>query len=128
MQIRSYRDLKVWQQGMDLAGAAYQLTAAMPAAEVYGLTSQIRRSAALVPANIAEGYGRGSTGSYIHFLKTARGSLLEFETHVLLAEKIGMLGIERTGPFLTGADSIGKMLTALITSVRSKRLATICDP
>lgn len=121
VEVRSYRDLKVWQQGMDLASAAYQLTASMPKSERYGLTSQIRRSAASVPANIAEGYGRGSSGSYIQFLKTARGSLLELETHVLLAERIGILGTEQSGPFLISADNIGKMLSALIRSIQTNR-------
>ncbi len=119
MRINSYRDLKVWQQGMSLAVAIYQVTATMPANEQYGMTSQIRRAAASVPANIAEGYGRGSTGSYVHFLKIARGSLLELETHLLLAEKIGLLRVEQIRPSLQIAESIGKMLSALIKSVRS---------
>ena len=92
--IRSYRDLKVWQLAMDLAEESYRISQTMPITETYGLTSQIRRSAASIPANIAEGYGRESTGSYVHFLKTARGSLRELETHVLLAQRIGMKAIQ----------------------------------
>ena len=128
VDVRSYRDLKVWQQGMDLAGAAYQLTTSMPKSELYGLTSQIRRSAASFPANIAEGYGRGSSGSYIQFLKTARGSLLELETHILLAERIGMLSSEQSGPFLMRADNIGKMLSALIRSIQTNRFEVGATP
>ncbi len=118
--IRSYRDLKVWQAGMDLAEAAYRLAQAMPTSEVYGLTSQIRRSAASVPANIAEGYVRDITRSYIHFLKTARGSLRELETHVLLAQRIGLIDGAGASALLHDAESVGKMLYALMQSLEKK--------
>lgn len=88
--IRSYRDLLVWQRGMDLAAEVYRLSRAWPKEETYGLTSQARRAAAAIPANIAEGYGRQSTASYAQFLKIARGSLKELETHLLLAERVGL--------------------------------------
>jgi four helix bundle protein len=71
--IDSYRDLLVWQQGMDLAITVYQVTPAWPKEELYGLTSQVRRAATAVPANIAEGYGRENPGSYLQFLKIAQG-------------------------------------------------------
>jgi four helix bundle protein len=66
--IRSFRDLVVWQKAMTLAAACYATTRQFPAAETYGMTSQIRRAAASIPANIAEGNGRENTGSYIQFL------------------------------------------------------------
>src|SRR5215472_5214879 len=83
--INSYRDLRVWQDAMSLAESCYQLTASFPREEMFGLTSQIRRSAASVAANIAEGHGRENTGSFIH-QRIAQGSLKELETHLLLAE------------------------------------------
>jgi len=122
--IQSYRDLKVWQLAMDLAENAYRLSQAMPATELYGLTSQIRRSAASIPANIAEGYGRESTGSYIQFLKTARGSLRELETHVLLAQRLGNVDRPQADKLLANAETIGKMLWALMKSVEACRPAT----
>lgn len=115
--IQSYRDLRVWQLAMDLAEEAYRASRAMPVAETYGFVSQIRRSAASVPANIAEGYGRESTRSYILFLKTARGSLREFETHVLLAERIGLLANNEAQALVKNAETLGKMLYALIRSL-----------
>ena len=89
--IESHRDLVVWQKSMDLAVAPYRLTDAFPGHERYGLTSQIRRSCASIPANIAEGYGRESAGAYAQQLKIAQGSLKEFETHVELVHRIGMI-------------------------------------
>ena len=115
--VNSYRDLKVWNAGMDLAVAAYKLTKDFPREENYGLTSQIRRSAASVPANIAEGYGRESTGSYVQFLKTARGSLKELETHVLIAQRVGIPKETQAESILVLADAIGRMLNALIKSI-----------
>ncbi|MEB3214027.1 MAG: four helix bundle protein, partial [Leptolyngbyaceae bacterium] len=73
-KIQSYRDLEVWQQGMNLAEACYQLTKAFPKEEVYGMVSQIRRAAVSIPANIAEGYGREYRNEYIKFLRIAQGS------------------------------------------------------
>ena len=81
--IKSYRDLRVWREAMGLAVATYQLSGELPKHELYGLTSQIRRAAASVPANIAEGYGRESKGSYVQLLRVAQGSLKELETHLL---------------------------------------------
>jgi four helix bundle protein len=71
--IESHRDLVAWQRAMDVVVAVYGLTSAWPKAEIYGLTSQARHAAVSVPANIADGYGRQSRGSYVHFLKVAQG-------------------------------------------------------
>ena len=86
--VQTYRDLIVWQKSMTLAVSCYQMTKQFPASETYGLVSQIRRSAASIPANIAEGNGREITGSYIHSLRIAQGSLKELETHVLLSSMV----------------------------------------
>lgn len=116
--VRSYRDLLVWQKGMDLAADVYRLSRAWPKEEVYGLTSQARRAAAAIPANIAEGYGRQSTASYAQFLKIARGSLKELETHLLLAERVGLVVEGTCADALQEADELGRMLGCLITSLR----------
>ncbi len=90
-EIRSYRDLVVWQQGMALAASCYKATKSFPRDEAYGMTSQIRRAAASIPANIAEGNGRENTGAYIQSLRIAQGSLKELETHELLAESVELM-------------------------------------
>lgn len=115
--IESYRDLKVWQLGMDIAVDVYRLTQDYPRDEQFGLTSQTRRAASSVPANIAEGYGRNSKASYVNFLRIAQGSLKELETHVLLAERVGMARSEGTTDILGRCDRLGKMLGSLITKV-----------
>lgn len=81
-QIRSFRDLIVWQKSMKLVTEVYLLSKTLPRDEQYGLVSQIRRSAVSIPSNIAEGYGRGSTGDYVRFLLISRGSLYELQTQL----------------------------------------------
>jgi len=115
--VRSYRDLLVWQKAMDLAAEVYRLSRAWPKEELFGLTSQARRASAAIPANIAEGYGRHSTASYSHFLKIARGSLKELETHLLLSERVGVAVPGTCTEALLQADELGKMLGSLIKSV-----------
>lgn len=114
MQINSYRDLAAWQQAMDLVVAVYETTRTWPKEEIYGLTSQARRAAVSVPANIAEGYGRENLGSYVQFLRIAQGSLKELETHLLVAERIGMLPQVDRGSLLSQAETVGKILRGLI--------------
>jgi four helix bundle protein len=106
--------LIVWQQAMELAAAVYETTRSWPRDELYGLTSQIRRAATSVPANIAEGYGRENRGSYQQFLRIAQGSLKELETHLLIAKRIGIASDPSTHHLLTQSESIGKLLRLLI--------------
>jgi four helix bundle protein len=86
--MRKHQELRVWQQAMDLVEQIYQISAAFPDGEKYGLTSQIRRSAVSVPSNIAEGAARGSSKEYIRFLYIARGSLSELETQLLIGQRL----------------------------------------
>jgi four helix bundle protein len=120
--IKSYQDLKVWQEGMDLAEACYQLTKTFPKDEIYGMTSQIRRAAISIPANIAEGYGREYRAEYIHFLKIAQGSLKELETHLLLSARngVGLTTFEVIDSPLKQCEFIGKMLRALIRALEKQ--------
>jgi four helix bundle protein len=118
--INSYRDLRVWQSAMTLAEACYRLTASFPREEMFGLTSQIRRSATSIAANIAEGHGRDQTGSFIQFLRVTQGSLKELETHLLLAERVGIADATATGPMLEQCDVLGKMLRSLIRSLQQR--------
>ncbi|HEU0166431.1 MAG TPA: four helix bundle protein [Chloroflexota bacterium] len=111
--IRSYRDLIVWQKAMDLAEAVYKLSAAFPRSEQFGLTAQIRRAATSVPANIAEGYARSGARDYAHFLTISRGSLLEVETFVLLAVRLGYLHEDSVQSALNLSEEVSKMLRVL---------------
>jgi four helix bundle protein len=120
MAINSYRDLRVWKEGMALAKTCYILTRQFPKEELFGLTSQIRRAAASIPANIAEGNGRENTKEYIHFLKIAQGSLKEVETHLLLAIEVEICPSETVQPLLVLADGIGRMLRALIRTLQRR--------
>ncbi len=87
---------------------------------MFGLTSQVRRSAASIPANIAEGFGRDSAGSFAYFLRIAQGSLKELETHLLLAFRVGLLEQSAMDQLLAGADDVGRMLGSLIRKVATK--------
>ncbi|MDN5928582.1 MAG: four helix bundle protein [Hyphomicrobiales bacterium] len=120
--IRSYRNLRVWNEAMELAADCYQVTRTFPREEMFGMISQIRRAGASVPANIAEGYGRESTGNYVQFLRNAQGSLKELETHVLLAVKVSMTSRDKAAPLLDRAEIVGKMLRSLIRSVKNAGL------
>ena len=115
--VSSYKDLLVWQRGMDLVVTVYQMTARLPASEQFGLISQMRRSAVSVPSNIAEGYGRQATGEYRHHLSIGRGSLLELETQLLLCQRLKYLPEPETNSILAEITEIGKMLGSLISKL-----------
>jgi len=118
--IKSYRDLRVWQEGMNLAEAYYRITQTFPREELYGIISQIRRASTSVPANIAEGYGRKNRGEYIHFLYVAQGSLKELETHLLISIRVNLTSGENCSPILDQCELVGKILGALIRSLEKK--------
>ncbi|WP_445633585.1 Four helix bundle protein [Nostoc sp. DSM 114161] len=121
-KIRSYKDLIVWQEGMNLAEACYQLTITFSREELYGMTSQICRAAASIPANVAEGYGREYRTEYIKFLRIAQGSLKELETYLLLSarDKVRLTDTEAVNPILMQCESLGRLLRALIRSLDNK--------
>jgi four helix bundle protein len=116
-EFRSYRDLRVWKEAMSLAELCYRQTREFPRDELFGLTAQIRRAGASIPANIAEGWGRDSTGAYIQFLRVAQGSCKELETHALLAQRVLTRPSVELGPVLDQCEIVGKMLRGLIQSL-----------
>ncbi len=118
--LQSYRDLRVWQEAMTLGEKCYELTREYPKDELYGMSSQIRRSAASVPANIAEGYGRGTRGEYIQSLRVAQGSLKELETHLMLSQRVRLSSDAAFEPVLAQCEAVGKMLHALIRSLQKR--------
>ncbi len=117
-KIESHRDLLVWQKSMDLIVAIYRITQKLPSYEQFGLTSQLRRAAVSIPSNIAEGYGRQSSGNYRQFLSVSRGSLLEVETQIELCVRLGYLTQPDTVSILAEITELSKMLTSLISKIR----------
>jgi four helix bundle protein len=122
-KISSYKDLEVWQKAVTLAEMAYRNTSDFPRDELYGMSSQIRRSAVSIAANIAEGYGRDQTGNFIQFLRVAMGSAREFETHIIIAVRVKLLGQEATDQMANECNDISKMLRSLIRSLEAKKLS-----
>lgn len=121
-KVTSYRDLMVWVRAMDLVEACYKLSMQIPQSEIYGLTSQIRRAAVSIPANIAEGHGRRNLGEYIQYLSIANGSLKELETHLLIAGRLHYIKDDEIISALGACSEIGRMLASLMQKLRQKRL------
>jgi four helix bundle protein len=119
--VNSYRDLRVWQKAMDLVVASYEVAKQFPQGELYGLVSQIQKAAVSIPANIAEGHGREHLGDYLHHLSMANGSLMELETHFLLAGRLGYLNGEPMKQLLDQTAEVGRMLAGLIRSLKNSR-------
>lgn len=119
LPVRSYRDLKVWQQSKALALTIYQSTQALPSEERYGLVSQMRRCAVSIPSNIAEGNAR-STRDYLRFIDMAQGSLAELETQLEISHELGYLTNDTLRECFASSHEIGRMLSGLSTSLQSK--------
>jgi four helix bundle protein len=120
MRIRSYQDLEVWQKAMELAEEVYRITKDFPKEELFGLTSQMRRAATSVPANIAEGWARRGTKEFLQFLNIASGSLRELETYLLLAERIGIVNQARAQALLQTLEILSKQMVNLQRSLRQR--------
>jgi four helix bundle protein len=116
----SYRQLKVWQLGMQLAKEVYLLTQGFPKVEVYGLSSQLQRSAVSIPANLAEGHAKDSTKDFLRHISIAQGSLAETETHLLLAESLDYAKPSQIAPLLDKCSEERKMLSGLRRSLQAK--------
>jgi carbamoyl-phosphate synthase large subunit len=110
---KHYKELLVWQKGMNLAKLVYKLTVRFPSEERYGLTSQLRRAAVSVPSNIAEGQARHGTKEFLLFLSHAEGSLAELETQLLLSVELGFAQQTEVEPYLREIDELQKMLVSL---------------
>jgi four helix bundle protein len=115
---RNHRDLRAWQQAVELVTAIYRLTAKFPDSERYGLTSQLRRAAVSVPANIAEGAARSGTKEWIYFLSISSGSLSELDTLIELAVKVGYL--DDAGEIQTQIDDVAGLIMGLSASLKRR--------
>ena len=118
--IRSYRDLEVWQKTMDLVVECYRVSETFPKAELYGLSSQLKRAAVSIPANIAEGHGRTHTKEYLNHLSIVYGSLMELETHLQIAARLNCLNNSSLQPLLDKTAEIGRIVNGLIQSLNRK--------
>ena len=119
--MKDFRSLIVWQKAHALTLASYHATQGFPKPELYGITSQIRRSAASVPANLAEGCGRRGNGKFHRFLNIASGSASELEYHFLLARDLSFLSDNDYARLNEGVVEIKRMLGALISKVNAER-------
>jgi len=118
--VRPHEKLEVWQTAVDFVIAVYKLTESFPREEKFGLTSQIRRAAVSIPANIAEGAARQSGKEFIHFLSMAQGSASELATELLIAHRLGYLSEETYSEMSAQLDSIGRMIIGLSRHVKRK--------
>ena len=112
--MNSYKELIVWQKSVQLCVEVYKITSDFPKSELYGLVSQLRRSAVAIPSNIAEGQKRGHRAEYVQFLRIAYGSGAELETQLLIAEKVGFLKQTNREKLASLLEEIMKMLNKLI--------------
>jgi four helix bundle protein len=117
---KTYRDLIVWQKGMDLAEAVCKATMTFPKEELYGLSSQLKRASISIPSNIAEGQGRYSRLDFVRFLRYSKGSLSELETQLTLARRLDYLSAEKENTFLDQATELRRLLNALIGSMNRR--------
>src|SRR5437870_8178062 len=113
MQIRSFRDLRVWQAGIELVRLVYGMTSKYPRNETYGLASQIQRAAVSVPSNIAEGHTRESTKEYLNHLSIAQASLAELETQLEIAVRLKYVSLGDSQPIVAHVGSLRRQLYAL---------------
>jgi four helix bundle protein len=116
----SYRDLVVWQKAVQFVADIYRLTSTFPDNERYGLVSQLRRAAVSIPSNVAEGQGRLTEGEFRQFLGHARGSLLEVETQLFIAQELGFVNTARFSTIEERSKEIGRLLNGLIGSDLSR--------
>ena len=113
-EIKSFRDLIIWQRGISLVKDVYEETRNFPKEELYGITTQIRRSAISIPSNISEGHIRQHRAEFRQFLNIALGSLAELETQIIIARELNYLSIEKSENLIDQMSSLGKMMRGLM--------------
>jgi len=124
MSVKRYTDLVAWQKAMDLVEDIYKGTKSFPKEEVYGLSSQLRRSAVSIPSNIAEGHCRNGRREFVHHLSIALGSLGEAETQIRIAERLGYITAEESDRLLTAAAETGRIVVGLVHSLERHAVAS----
>jgi four helix bundle protein len=122
-QVRSYRDLAVWQKAIRLAVDCYRAARSFPRHETYGLTSQVHRAAVSVASNIAEGRSRQHTREFLYHLSVAYGSLAELETQIEIARQLGYLPDELTDQLLRACAEVGRMINGLMNALHKREVS-----
>jgi four helix bundle protein len=126
--VKSYRDLEIWQRAMALVTQCYRVAEGLPRSEVFGLALQVRRSAVSVPSNIAEGHGRSATGDYLRHLAIAHGSLMELETQIEIAGRLGFVKDEQVAAVLRETGDLGRMIHGLVRNLKARREDALLIP
>jgi four helix bundle protein len=121
MAVRNFKDLIVWQKGIELVESIYRLSEAFPKHEVFGLTGQLRRASVSIPSNIAEGQGRGPTQDFVRFLQIARGSLQEVHTQLVIAQRLAYVSEETCKSAIQACDEVARLLNGLIRSIDPRK-------
>ena len=119
-ELRSYRDLEVWQKAMDLVVECYQATKKFPKTETFGLSGQLQRAAVSIPANIAEGRARKHTKEFLRHLSIAYGSLAELETHILISERLDYINRDWAEALIEKTSTVGRMINGLRRSLERR--------
>ncbi len=119
MKIRSYKDLNIWKRSIKVVEDIYKITKNFPKEEIYGLTSQLRRSAVSISSNIAEGFARFYNKEYRQFLFISLGSCAELSTQIIIALRLGYLESNKTNQLLNEIDEISKMTMSLIKKLNT---------
>jgi len=119
-QIKTYRDLVVWQKSMTLVTEIYKITKIFPKDEIYGLVTQMRRCAISIPSNIAEGYGRNSTNDYIRFLRISIGSLNELQTQLEISHNLNYFEEKDFRKFYESSREVERMISSLIRKITAR--------
>jgi four helix bundle protein len=121
MKVRSYKELDVWNKGIEIVNQIYEITERFPSKELYGLASQMQRSAISIPSNIAEGFARGHTAEFVQFLRIALGSCAELETQLIIADRRNYASHAEVLNLQGDLDHESRMIMNLIKSLRGNR-------
>ena len=118
--METHKDLRVWQQIIEMVTSIYLMTQSFPKEEMFGLVSQLRRASVSVPSNIAEGYARGTDKEKLHFLRISSGSMSEVETQLMLSLNLGYIDQEKYNELSEIVTSVWKQLNSLISSIKKR--------
>ncbi len=128
MQIKSFRDLRVWQGGIEIVEAIYDITRRFPKHELYGLASQMQRAAVSIPSNIAEGHARESTKEYLQHVSIAQASVAELETQLEIAKRLAYVSSDRYDSLLNQLSQLGRQLYALRNALLNSKAKSAGSP